>query len=461
MKTLLAIDDELSVREAYRLILSDRYRVLLAPDGATALRLMRENHVDLILLDMVMPTMGGMDVLDEIVKIDNLIPVIVVTAIKSVATAVTAIKHGAKEYIIKPFDVEEILLMVEKALAESQKEQELTMRRRADASGFEAIIGQSAALNQTIALARRAAQVDSTVLITGESGTGKDLIARAIHAGGGRAKNPFVAVSCCAIPNQLVESELFGHEKGAFTGASEKRVGKMQVADRGTLFLDEIGEMPLEAQAKLLRVLQGGQFYPVGSTKVIEVDIRFICATNRDLREAVKQGIFREDLFYRVNVLHVEMPPLRARRDDIPVLIEHFVAKHRLRVNARARRIAPDAMAVMVAYEWPGNIRELENMVERILVMNSTEEEIRREHLTGVLKTAAKADAPAATEFEGLGLEEATSRLERRLIMRALEQCDNVQSRAADMLGTTRRILKYKMDQLGIEAAPEREATGV
>ena len=461
MKTLLAIDDELSVREAYRLILSDRYRVLLAPDGATALRLMRENHVDLILLDMVMPTMGGMEVLDEIMRIDNLIPVIVVTAIKSVTTAVTAIKHGAKEYIIKPFDVEEILLMVEKTLAESQKEHELSMRRRADASGFDAIIGQSPALSQTLALARRAAQVDSTVLITGESGTGKDLIARAIHTGGGRAKNPFVAVSCCAIPNQLVESELFGHEKGAFTGASEKRVGKMQVADRGTLFLDEIGEMPLEAQAKLLRVLQGGQFYPVGSTKVIEVDIRFICATNRDLREAVKQGLFREDLFYRVNVLHVEMPPLRARREDIPVLIEHFVAKHRTRVNARARRIAPDAMGVMVSYEWPGNIRELENMVERILVMNSTEEEIRREHLTGVLKIAARSDAPGTSEFEGLGLEEATSRLERRLIQRALEQSDNVQSRAAELLGTTRRILKYKMDQLGIEPVPEREASEV
>ncbi|MCL4695061.1 MAG: sigma-54 dependent transcriptional regulator, partial [Candidatus Hydrogenedentes bacterium] len=385
MKTILCVDDELSVREAYRLILSDQYRVLLAQDGPTALKTLKENHVDLVLLDMIMPNMGGMDVLDEIVRSDGVVPVIVVTAIKSVSTAVNAIKHGAKEYIIKPFDVDEILLMVEKTLAANQKEHELFMRRKADASGFDAIIGDSPALRQTIMLAQRAAQVDSTVLITGESGTGKDLMARAVHTGGIRAKNPFVAVSCCAIPEQLVESELFGHEKGSFTGAFEKRVGKMQVADRGTLFLDEIGEMPLEAQAKLLRVLQGGQFYPVGSTKVIEVDIRFICATNRDLREAVKQGIFREDLFYRVNVLHIDMPALRNRREDIPALVNHFVAKHRARVNAQVKRFAPDAMSLMVSYDWPGNIRELENMVERILVMNNTVEELRTENLVGIM----------------------------------------------------------------------------
>ena len=456
MKTILCIDDELSVREAYRLILCDQYRVLLAQDGPTALGMLKENHVDLVLLDMIMPNMGGLEVLDEIVKSDGFVPVIVVTAMKSVSTAVNAIKRGAKEYIIKPFDVDEILLMVEKTLAANQKDHELSMRRKADASGFDAIIGGSSALRQTLALAQRAAQVDSTVLITGESGTGKDLIARAIHTGGIRAKHPFVAVSCCAIPEQLVESELFGHEKGSFTGASEKRVGKMQVADKGTLFLDEIGEMPLEAQAKLLRVLQGGQFYPVGSTKIIEVDIRFVCATNRDLREAVKLGGFREDLFYRVNVLHVEMPALRNRREDIPALVNHFVAKHRSRVNAQVKRFAPDAMAMMVSYDWPGNIRELENMVERILVMNNTVEELRAENLAGIVRVSAAADLSAVEEYEGLPLEEATRRLERRIILRALEQSDNVQSRAAEYLGTTRRILKYKMDQLGIESV-ERE----
>jgi two-component system NtrC family response regulator len=430
---------------------------MLAPDGPSGLGMLKEKHVDLVLLDMIMPRMNGIEVLDEIVRLDSFVPVIVVTANKSVSTAVEAIKHGACEYIIKPFDVDEILLMVEKALLAYQKDHELSMRRNADASGFDAIVGNSPALKQTIALAQRAAQVNSTVLITGGSGTGKDLMARAIHTAGQRANDPFVAVSCCAIPEQLVESELFGHEKGSFTGATEKRIGKMQVADKGTLFLDEIGEMPLEAQSKLLRVLQGGQFYPVGSTKIIEVDIRFICATNRDLREAVKQGIFREDLFYRVNVLHIDMPGLRNRREDIPALVHHFVAKHRSRVNAQVKRFAPDAMAMMVSYDWPGNIRELENMVERILVMNNTVEELRAEHLAGIVRVSAPSSASGLDDYEGLPLEEATRRLERRMILRALEHCDNVQSRAAEALGTTRRILKYKMDQLGIESV-EREA---
>ncbi|MDZ4860187.1 MAG: sigma-54 dependent transcriptional regulator [Candidatus Hydrogenedentes bacterium] len=467
MKTVLAVDDELSVREAYRLILSDKYRVLQAADGPTALRMIKDTHVDLVLLDMVMPTMSGMEVLDEIAKEDRDIPVIVVTAVKSVASAVDAIKRGAREYVIKPFDVDEIALKVDQLISDQQRECELALLREADMQGFESIVGDSQVLKQALAMAKRAMLVDSTVLVTGESGTGKDLIARAIHSGGKRAKNPFVAVSCCAIPQQLVESELFGHEKGSFTGATEKRIGKMQIADRGTLFLDEIGEMPLEAQSKLLRVLQDGQFYPVGSTKVIEVDVRFVCATNRILRDAISQGIFREDLYYRVNVLNIEMPPLRDRREDIPSLVNFFVAKHRVRVNAKVKRFAPDAMGVMTRYDWPGNIRELQNMVERILVMNMTEHEIRPEHLRGILTPSipgnnsmtstpdiSSSAASALEEFNGLTLEEATRRVERHLITHALEQSNFVQSRAAEILGTTRRILKYKMDQLNIDQPP-------
>jgi DNA-binding NtrC family response regulator len=468
MKTVLAVDDEHSVREAYRLILSDKYRVLQAEDGLAALKLLNETHVDLVLLDMVMPSMSGMEVLDAIAKIDRDIPVIVVTAVKSVASAVDAIKRGAREYIIKPFDVDELALKVDQTLAEQQKDCELTLLREADLQGFESIVGNSPALTQALTMAKRAMQVDSTVLITGESGTGKDLIARAIHTGGARAKKAFVAVACCAIPQQLVESELFGHEKGSFTGATEKRVGKMQVADRGTLFLDEIGEMPLEAQSKLLRVLQDGRFYPVGSTKVIEVDVRFVCATNRNLREAITQGIFREDLYYRVNVLNIETPPLRRRKEDIPSLVNFFIAKQRLRVNAKVKRFAPDAMTIMMRYDWPGNIRELQNMVERILVMNMAVEEIRGEHLSGILtpahpteESSASASAVSLSEFEGLTLEEATRRVERHLITRALEDANYVQSRAAEALGTTRRILKYKMDQLGLDqpAGAAKEAS--
>lgn len=456
MKTVLAVDDELSVREAYRLILSDKYRVLQAEDGPSALKILGETHVDLVLLDMVMPSMSGMEVLDAISKTDRDTPVIVVTAVKSVASAVDAIKRGAREYIIKPFDVDELALKVDQTIADHQKDCELTLLREAELQGFESIVGDSTALVQALTMAKRAMQVDSTVLITGESGTGKDLIARAIHAGGSRAKKAFVAVACCAIPQQLVESELFGHEKGSFTGATEKRIGKMQVADRGTLFLDEIGEMPLEAQSKLLRVLQDGRFYPVGSTKVIEVDVRFVCATNRNLRDAIAQNIFREDLFYRINVLNIEMPPLRNRREDIPSLVNFFIAKQRLRINAKVKRFAPDAMAAMSRYDWPGNVRELQNMVERILVMNMGVEEIRPEHLNGILTpsrpSADSAPVPSSlSEFEGLTLEEATRRVERHLITRALENANYVQSRAAEALGTTRRILKYKMDQLGID----------
>jgi DNA-binding NtrC family response regulator len=466
MKTVLAVDDELSVREAYRLILSDKYRVLQAEDGPAALKVLNETHVDLVLLDMVMPSMTGMEVLDAIAKIDREVPVIVVTAVKSVASAVDAIKRGAREYIIKPFDVDELALKVDQTIADHQKDCELTLLREADLQGFESIVGDSPALTQALTMAKRAMQVDSTVLITGESGTGKDLIARAIHTGGARAKKAFVTVACCAIPQQLVESELFGHEKGSFTGATEKRIGKMQVADRGTLFLDEIGEMPLEAQSKLLRVLQDGRFYPVGSTKVIEVDVRFVCATNRNLRDAIAQGLFREDLYYRVNVLNIESPPLRRRKEDIPSLVNFFIAKQRLRLNAKAKRFAPDAMNVMTRYDWPGNVRELQNMVERILVMNMAVEEIRGDHLSGILtpsQPSEESSAATATlgEFEGLTLEEATRRVERHLITRALEDADYVQSRAAEALGTTRRILKYKMDQLGLDqpATDAKEAS--
>lgn len=461
MKTILATDDEPSVREAYRLILNAKYRVLLAEDGPAALKILESTHVDLVILDLVMPKMGGLEVLDEIAKRDDTIPVIVVTAIKSVSSAVDAIRKGAREYIIKPFDVDELLLTVERTLAGQQKDIELTMLREAEFAGFESIVGGSTALLQTLALARRAMQVDSTVLITGESGTGKDLLARAIHAGGSRAHNPFVAISCCAIPEQLVESELFGHERGAFTGANEKRVGKMQVADKGTLFLDEIGEMPLDAQAKLLRVLQGGQFYPVGSTKVIEVDVRFICATNRHLKECVEKNTFREDLYYRINVLHIEMPPLRKRREDIPSLVNHFIAKHKPRVNAQVQRFTPEAMSRMAAYDWPGNVRELANVVERILVMHSHERDIRPQHLSGIVTPSVSHQHTALQELEGLHLEEAVSRVERHLILRALEQSGYVQSRAAEILGTTRRILKYKMDLLGIDAStPESLEAG-
>jgi DNA-binding NtrC family response regulator len=455
MKTILAIDDEQSVRQSYRVMLSEQYHVLLAVNGRDALNTLDKHHVDLILLDLLMPEMPGLELLEHLPHRGDDIPVIVVTATNSVSNAVTAMKRGAREYVIKPFDVDEVLLLVERILNEQREKNELTALRENTVGEFKSIIGRAPSFQQALEMARQAMEVDSTVLITGESGTGKDIIARAIHTGGKRAKGAFVPLSCCAIPPQLFESELFGHEKGAFTGASERRMGKMHAADKGTLFLDEIGEMPLETQAKLLRVLQDGCFYPLGSNKIIEVDVRIICATNRNLPEAIAKNAFRHDLFYRINVLPVEMPPLRQRREDIPPLIAHFIAKHRARTNAQVKQFSPDATAMLCSYAWPGNVREMENMIERILVCNRTRETITPDCLRGIIAPAPAETASALSDLEGLPLEEAVQRIERSLIEHALEKNGFNQSKAADALGTTRRILKYKMDQLGLEGGKE------
>lgn len=458
MQTILAIDDEMSIRESYRMILSDTYRTYLAGDGATGLQILSEKHVDLILLDLTMPGMSGMDFLEHMDSRGEMVPVLIVTGSNTVDIAVKAMKKGAREFVIKPFDVDDLLKLVERTLEELREKRELSTLREQGSAGFEHIIGDAPLLLEALAKARQAMEVDSTVLVTGETGTGKDVLARAIHFGGKRKADPFVPLSCCAIPANLVESELFGLTKGAFTGATESRVGKMQVADRGTLFLDEIGEMPIEAQSKLLRVLQEGTFYPVGGNREIEVDVRFICATNRPFDKAIEEGLFRQDLYYRINVLPITMPPLRKRREDIPKLIAHFVAKHGPRVNSRVQDFEARAMSRLMACQWPGNIRELENTVERILVCHSGERIIRAEYLNGIVAGEGGVEVNGLEDFAGLPLQEATQRLERHLIKKALEQCNYVQSQAADALGTTRRILKYKMDQLGISDQEDKQS---
>ncbi len=450
MQTILAIDDEPSIRTTYKVALEDSYRLLLAGNGREGLTLMEEHYADLILLDLTMPQMSGKEVLRELQQRGNTIPIVVVTAADSVTAAVDAMKLGASDFVVKPFDVHALRHAIERLLDGARERRELETLREAELNDFDSIIGSSQSLLVALTKARQAMKVHSTVLITGENGTGKDILARAIHSGGPRAERAFVPLCCSAIPSQLVESELFGYEKGAFTGADERRIGKLQVADGGTLFLDEIGEMPIEAQVKLLRVLQDSKFFPVGSTKEIQVDIRIISATNRNLQQAIKDGVFREDLFYRLNVLHIDMPPLRNRRDDISELVTHFAAKHAPRVNAKTKRVAPQALSRLAMHRWPGNIRELENTVERLLVYYGQEETITAAHVEALLpRVPPDLDVPVA-DFEGLPLEEATQRLERRLIMRALDEANFVISRAADQLGTTRRILKYKMDQLGV-----------
>lgn len=456
MQTILTIDDELSVRESYRMILGDKYRVIQAQDGPSGFEALDAKHVDLILLDLWMPHMSGMEFLQQFAQRGESIPVIVVTAWNAVEAAVQAMKYGARDFVIKPFDVEDLINLVTRTLGEVRDRRELSALREQGVAGFENMIGSSRVLLEALGKARQAMQVDSTVLITGETGTGKDVLARAIHYGGKRKDRPYVPLCCSAIPSTLVESELFGHVKGAFTGATENRMGKVQIADGGTLFLDEIGEMPMDAQAKLLRVLQDGRFYPVGGTREAEADVRFICATNRDFGKSIEAGQFRQDLYYRINVLPIHLPALRERRDDIPQLVEHFIAKHAPRVNSTVTDFSPRAMARMMAYSWPGNVRELENTVERILVCKSGHRSIQPDDLDGMLpQDAPRGEVNGLEDFEALPLQDATDRLERHMIQRALEDCGFVQSQAAERLGTTRRILKYKMDQLHIQTPGE------
>jgi DNA-binding NtrC family response regulator len=458
METILAVDDEHSVQESYRMILGHQFHLIVASDGLAALDCLENKQVDLLLLDLTMPRLSGVQVLRELEARGDSTPTLVVTASDSVASAVDAMKLGARDYITKPFDVDDLRSRIESILAE--KRARSAMLAGKDWSGarcphFETVVGDAPLWREALAKAERAMQVDSTVLLTGETGTGKDVLAQAIHRGS-RKGHPFVPLSCCAIPRELIESELFGVEKGAYTGATESRTGKMQLAHGGTLFLDEIGEMPLEAQAKLLRVLEDGCFYPLGGDRLQKVNVRFVCATNRPFDQSIAEGRFRKDLYYRINVLPIALPPLRERRDDIPALVAHFIAKHGPRVGAQAREFAPRAMARILAYSWPGNVRELENAVERILVCYGQEHLIRAEFLDDIVPRTKPDPASPLDSFEGLPLHQATQRLEQHLIRRALERCNYVQSHTAEMLGTTRRVLKYKMDQLEIDT-PEKQ----
>ncbi len=459
MQTILAIDDERSVRETFRIALSDQYAVITAEDGSAGLEALERAAVDLIILDHVMPKMDGLEFLRAMRDRGWQTPVIMVTALNSVNVAVDAMKLGARDYLIKPFDIEQLVLLIARVLAGERERSAARAVPESEPGGFEAFAGSSAALQEALDLAREAAAIDSTLLVTGESGSGKDLLARAIHTAGPRRDGPFVHVSCCALPSQLIESELFGHERGAFTGASERRIGKLQAASGGTAFLDEIGEMSLEAQTKLLHVLQENAFYPIGAAEPVHVDVRFICATNRDLEAAIAQGEFREDLYYRINVLPITMPPLRKRREDIGELVEHFTQKYAGKVNASGVRFGLGAVARLAAHNWPGNVRELENVVQRVLIRRRHKEVIDAEDLDTILPDGSQGrpEWSGVEELEGLPLEQATAQVEARLIRRALQRCGYVQSRAAELLGTTRRVLKYKMDQLDIPPAPPED----
>ena len=464
MKHMLIVDDEKGSRESLRLVFSGQYQVTLASNAAEAVQAITEKAIDVVLLDVIMPERDGVSFLKELHVLHPDLPVIMVSASTSVRPVVEAIRVGAYDFVTKPFDVPEIRRIVERAIQSSALQRRVEVLETEVSREFPVhnIIGDSPAFRKALEDVRMAADSDATVLIYGESGTGKELIARAIHAMSNRRDEPFVAVHCAALPETLMESELFGHEKGAFTNADKRKPGRFDLAGSGTLFFDEVGEMSAATQVKLLRVIQEREFMRVGGTQLIKTNARIVGATARDLRQEVAAKRFRDDLYYRLSVVPIRIPPLRERQSDIPVLCRYFMDRFRESMGLPATEFSPEAMDAIVRYPWPGNVRELRNIVERMLVLRGRSarigadclpDEFRQEHPLAPAPTAAAGPAQPPSS-----LEDAVSAYERRMIEDALRQAGGVQIRAAAILGTTRRILKYKMEKLGIGAALRDEA---
>jgi len=456
---VLIVDDELSVRESLRLILKERAQLTLADSGEAALEALERQPYDVALLDVLMPGLDGLEVLERLRARSASPQVIMLTATKTVKTAVQAMRLGAFDYVTKPFDIDELLIVVERAVQSSALMQEVSALRSevGQRYSFDNVIGRSAGMQAVLDTVSRVAPLKTTVLLTGESGTGKEVIAKAVHYNSPRASGPLVAINCAAIPENLLESELFGHERGAFTDAHARKLGHFESAHKGTIFLDEIGEMNPATQAKLLRVLETGTFSRVGGAQPVTVDVRVVAATNRDLDKSMQDGSFRPDLYFRLNVVAIHLPPLRERRDDLPLLIRHFLERKIKELGVSEKRFSREATETLLRYHWPGNVRELENIVERGLAL-SLGSELTIEDLPPHL-TAGAADPPpvrdalaAAGNGDTASLADAVDRLEHRLITDALVKAEHNQTRAAEILGTTRRILKYKMDKLGIQS---------
>jgi DNA-binding NtrC family response regulator len=459
VRSVLIIDDEVGARESLRMILKTDYEVFLAKNAEEAFQQIKTHSPDVILLDIILPDLDGLKVLEEIKRAEPDALVIMITATKTVKTAVEAMKLGAYDYVTKPFDVDELRLIVHRALSTRDLQKEVKyLRDEVDKSfKFENIIGKAQGMKNIFNLIRQVADSKSTVLIMGESGTGKELVSKAIHFNSNRRNYPFVTINCAAIPETLIESELFGHERGAFTNAVERKLGRFEIAHQGTLFLDEIGELTLPTQAKILRFLEEREFTRVGGSKTIKVDVRLIAATNKDLNQLIRNGGFREDLYYRINVVPVLLPPLRERRDDIPVLIDHFIEKFNGENGKKVKGVKKDAVAVMINYDWPGNVRELENLMERLVTLTANEF-IQANELPFPLVDGNKLTSLKESILDGnVSLLKGEERFEREIIEKALKKANYVQSHAAAMLGISRRILKYKMDKLGIGQENKKE----
>lgn len=454
MEEILVIDDEKKMRRILQLALEGiGCQVRAAGSGMEGLDLARSRLPALVITDMKMPGMSGMDVLQEIKKIDDQVPVIIMTAYGTVQTAVDAMKTGAFDYILKPFDISEMEVITRKALEYRKLSREIVQLRSELQSKyrFDNIIGKSPGMQRIFNLITQIAPTKSTIMIRGESGTGKDLIAGSIHCHSDRASNPFIKLNCGAIPGTLLESELFGYERGAFTGADRQKPGRFELADGGTLFLDEIGDMDASLQVKLLRVLQSGELEHLGGTRTLQVDVRVIAATNTNLEQRMREGRFREDLYYRINVVPIEIPPLRERREDIPLLVHFFMDKYAEEMNRGKKNIAPEAMDQFIHYDWPGNIRELQNMIERAIVLSRSDTLTPRSfNFPGRQDPSSPHPEEIRIPKEGISLTQVVEDLEKAYLQRALLQSGGIQTKAADLLGITRKILRYKMGKFGL-----------
>ncbi len=454
METILIVDDEKNYPPVLGAILEEEgYETLAANSGPEALEVLRNSDVDLVLTDMKMPGMGGIELMERIQALDPELPVIMMTAYGTVEKAVEAMEKGAFSYILKPFDNDRMILYAKKACALYRviKENRRLKSDMAHRYGFGNLIGKSKAIRRVFEMIEKVATTAATVLIEGESGTGKELVARSIHFNSPRREEPFIAVNCSALAESLLESELFGHERGAFTGAVSMKKGRFELADKGTLFLDEIGELSANLQVKLLRVLQEKCFERVGGTKPIPVDIRLVVATNKRLKEETASGRFREDLFFRLNVIAIVIPPLRERREDIPLFMDHFVQKYasERKTGTPITGIDPEVGRLFYDYAWPGNVRELENVIERAVILCPSNTIRAADLPTEIRNGADQADFFDAIP-EKAKLEETLDLIECKMLERALRRCHNVQSDAADLLGIGKSVMSKKVKKHGL-----------
>ena len=448
MNKILIVDDELNMRLVLQAMLKkEGYDVTTASDGLEALKILKSGQMDIVVTDLKMPKLDGMGLLDRIIRDYPSTPVIIITAHGTIATAVDALKKGAFDYITKPFEQDELKHVIQKAVKTRRLDEDEALLNPDDIDRY-GILGSSDRMIEIFETIKRVAPTTTTILITGETGTGKELIARAIHRNSPRKNNPFIKINCAAIPENLMESELFGYEKGAFTGAATKKQGRFELAHKGTLFLDEVGELPKDMQVKLLRVIQEQEFERVGGLQTIKVDVRLITATNRNLLQDVKDGRFREDLYYRLNVIPAHLPPLRERKEDIPVLTDFFIEKFNKKLDRSVKYIDEKVMNLFIQYKWPGNIRELENLIERMILM-ARDDTITFADLPSELKTAMESDSSDPSgilqkpfkDFMKTHMEA----IEKQMIIGVLEECGNNVTRAAQQLGLSRKGLQLKM----------------